>query len=755
MLEEIYRRAELQSLQRRWGSTADYCTVKAAEVEQLVAAGWSVEKELKRSVRLRRKRPKSELLESRVWLLLFKLGFPFLSGHRGGILGGGDAGAPTQFDAVAIDDEVALAIECKSSEQPRKDQLIRNTIARVSQERERFARGVRSRLSDGAARQIGTILFLWDLIPTDNDLDRAKEANVIVFDEAELSYYEQLVSHIGHAARYQFLGDVFAGKSIPGLVMKLPALQTRIGPYTWYTFSMKPDDLLKIAFVSHRAKAKATDIDAYQRMVAGSRLRDIRKYIAEDGFFPTNIVVNIEAGKRRLQFDQVKQEGGTEGARYGWLTIRPAYKSAWIIDGQHRLFAYAGTARATKDYLNVVAFDGLAGAEQAQLFVDINGKQKGVKRSLLQELWAILHWESEDENRRLEAVVSKSVQALHEQRDSPFYGRIQLGDSAQSKVQCISITSLMGALTKGGFYIVKRHKDRPTEYGALWGAGNEATMKRTIEVLKVWFTWIREAVPDWWALGKEQGGGIAMNDSVVACISVLRSVLEHLEAQRRLNQLTTPELIECIKPYGTKLGASFAKLSAEERLEFRSGRRGVEGQTWRMRKCQQWLNEEMPAFEPSGLIKWIEQQKSGNNEKARLIIEQMETNLLEIVVGALKENYGELEDAWWHEGVPLQTRQKIDERINETKGRAGKREQNFDLVHYKLIATTNWHLFEHILGFKDAGKSKDKQTEWIDDVARMRNKYSHPTRREHVTDEELSRLERYQEWFELVARGSD
>src|SRR5207244_12768367 len=132
-----------------------------------------------------------------------------------------------------------------------------------------------------------------------------------------------------------------------------------------------------------------------------------RKYIANDGIFPTNIVVNLDS--KRLRFERIQQEEQDNGV-LGWLEIRPAYKSAWIIDGQHRLFAYSGHERALKSRLAVLAFEGLAPSEQARLFIDINAKQKSVKQSLLQELYAELHWDADDDAIRVRAIISKAIQ---------------------------------------------------------------------------------------------------------------------------------------------------------------------------------------------------------------------------------------------------------------------------------------------------------------------------------------------------------
>ena len=92
---------------------------------------------------------------------------------------------------------------------------------------------------------------------TENDLKRAKDEKVQIFDESDLEYYEKLVNHIGSAAKYQLHADIFHKKVIPGLEIKVPALKSKIGPFVYYTFSIKPEYLLKIGFISHRSKGKS------------------------------------------------------------------------------------------------------------------------------------------------------------------------------------------------------------------------------------------------------------------------------------------------------------------------------------------------------------------------------------------------------------------------------------------------------------------------------------------------------------------
>ncbi len=47
-------------------------------------------------------------------------------------------------------------------------------------------------------------MFHSNILLSDNDKLRAKEANVILFDEQDLSYYETLVTHLGAAAKTNF-----------------------------------------------------------------------------------------------------------------------------------------------------------------------------------------------------------------------------------------------------------------------------------------------------------------------------------------------------------------------------------------------------------------------------------------------------------------------------------------------------------------------------------------------------------------------
>ena len=477
-------------------------------------------------------------------------------------------------------------------------------------------------------------------------------------------------------------------------------------------------------------------------MLTKSRLKKIADFVSNDGMFPTNIVVNFEH-PRHLRFDQGKQAGDETGGTFGWLNLSPAYGSAWIIDGQHRLFAYSGHERAETSYLNVLAFEALPAATQTQLFVDINSEQRRVRRSLLVELDSTLKWDSEDESKRVHAIISKAGMALDEDGDSCLKNRILLADVRRTPKRCVSLTSVATALGQSGFFIVARRKGVVT-YGPLWRDDPKVSLIRTITIIKGWLNIVSSRASEWWELGAEDGGGLAMNDGVTISLGVLRSVFEHL-GHEKLRVLDDSDLLERIKPYGTTLGDYFGRMSDEERVRFRR-LRGGEGHIDGTRQCQLALQQKFAKFEPSGLVSWTERRKANTKEQARQIIERIEQTLQRKILEILKEAYDLDDDAWFFEGVPLSVRKKVDERINEMGG--GAREESFNFIHYDDIIRHNWHLLKDPFAFGPGNVGKEKGTRWLKEVNNLRNKVMHPSRDHNPTFDELGMLGQYEEWLD-------
>ena len=594
MLSNIESASELRSLARL--KIRDYVTktVKHEMVEDASNQGWDIEQKNEKTTRLRKKKDYHYHYIDRLWSLLYRMDFVYLNGEGPALLTNNtkeENGDSLKFDIVGIDDEVGVAVKCLTAERKIVFGQFREEIDRYILTRQSFAQTVNQQIPRPFDRQVkrsvALAIFTLNILTSEEDRKYARDKGIMLFDENDLSYYEELTGHLGSAAKYQFLADMFVNKNIQGLNIKVPAIRTRIGDYTCYTFPIRPEYLLKIAYVSHHSKGKNSDMGTYQRMLQKTRLRRIRRYIEQNGIFPTNIVINFE---KKPIFHRGEQEAEQEGGTVGWLEVKSSYKSAWIIDGQHRLFAYSGHPQASKAYLSVLAFESLPASTQARLFIDINAEQKSVKQSLLQELYADLHKDATDPTKRVRAIIAQIIQWLDGDLDSAFYERIQASEDKKDDIRCISWNSLFRVLDSDLF--ISATKRGENLFGPLWcDEGNGTTRERSVQILKKWFGRIRDSVPDWWNMGSGEGGGIAMNDSVVANINVLRSVFQHLSATiGNLRQLSIQELCEAIEPYADAVGSYMRSLSEDGRKSYRS-LRGSQGQSTRTRRMQQAIQK--------------------------------------------------------------------------------------------------------------------------------------------------------------------
>ena len=402
--------------------------------------------------------------------------------------------------------------------------------------------------------------------------------------------------------------------------------------------------------------------------------------------------------------------------------------------------------------MSVLAFEGLPGAEQQRLFTDINAKQKSVKQSLLQELYADLHLDSANPAQRVQAIISRAIQALGRERDSPMFDRVLLADSARTVTRCISLNALFSALDRPGFYYGAVKKGIIQDPGPLWADDTAATIKRTITVLKAWFTATREPVAAWWDLGAAPGGGLAMNDGATVSLNVLRSVVEHLDGGKtKLYNLSTGELVDRLGPFASLLGSHFASFSEEERRNFRL-LRGVQGQTAGVRHAQAYIQERLPEYQPEGLRDFLERERARTNDQASTLIREIETMLNETVIEELKASYAGSVDQWWYDGVPELVRRAAVQRHEEDKGKAGGREAYLDLIHYRSIIEENWGILGDLMGM-GAG-SKSKKTLWIYETNEIRKIAMHASRGASVSYDQLARLSEYRDALRRRTAGS-
>lgn len=525
------------------GLTSEYRTrknrydlkgVHPADVPAEEAKCWEIQRPGKRVTRLKRLKRHDKWLEDRVWCLLRLMGYQVLNGTNFKISfrrADGSVGKK-QVDVYAEDEETAFVVECKSRAERGRRSLqkdIQETISLQSY----FREAINKRFANNGKKKpkviwvYATSNILWSA----PDIERAIDGDIRIITENELQYFETFVKHMGPAGKYQILGEFLKGQKVPGLEnVKLPAIRGMIGGEKFYSFVITPRSLLRIAFINHQALNHPDGRPAYQRMISASRIKEIGEFIKKGGFFPTNILVNFSDAPR---FDLISNKENTDSnIKFGWITLPSKYRSAWVIDGQHRLY---GFSYLTDEFLDqslfVLAFEKMAVQKEADLFITINHKQKSVQRSLLISLLADIRMGDSDPLTALSALASAVVRELNTDKSSPLTQRFAKPDVPAEPSQNLTISETVNGLRRSG--LIGKVAGKTLAPGSLSDETDEKTVARATKVLCAYFEEVREANPQRWEGGKNEF--IATNPGIRAHLSVIAEVVSYLTHKKSLD----------------------------------------------------------------------------------------------------------------------------------------------------------------------------------------------------------------------------
>lgn len=418
---------------------------------ELNEEGWEEYKSYKNNkfVGVRKNKRFDEVFEDRVWCLFEKLGFIYMNKDRSFIMSYdfNDPNNTQQIDVFAADEETVIIVECKAAETI-KDGVFKKPLEAFRGQMDGLRREAQKKFPKAKVK------FIWathNYIMSPTDQEKMRQWDIVHFSDAVINYYYELVKHLGSCARYQLLGNLFANQEIRNMDDKIPAIQGEMGGHKYYSFSIEPERLLKIGYVLHRNEANKNMMPTYQRLIKKNRLSKVRKFINDGGYFPNSLIISIESGGRGLQFDVSGTKVDGAHSKLGVLHLPKKYRSAYIIDGQHRLYGYSDSNFATTNSIPVVAFVDLDRSEQIKLFMDINENQKAVPKTLRVTLNADMLWDSSDFNERRQALRSKIAQMFGEEETSPLMGRVVIGEDEKSSIRCITVEAIQTALRKSNF----------------------------------------------------------------------------------------------------------------------------------------------------------------------------------------------------------------------------------------------------------------------------------------------------------------
>ena len=741
---------ELASEYRTRKNRYDVKGVHPADVSAEEARGWEVQRPGKRVTRLKRLKSHDKWLEDRVWCLLCLMGYQTLNGSNCKInfrRTTGSAGKK-QIDVYAEDGETAFIVECKSREERGRRSLQKDIQETISLQLY-FREAINKRFAGKPKPKIIWVYATNNILWSKQDIERAEDGDIRIITENELEYFQRFIKHMGPAGKYQILGEFLKGKKVPGLTkIKLPAIRGMIGGERFYSFVTTPRSLLKIAFINHQALNHPDGRPAYQRMITASRIKEIGEFIKKGGFFPTNILVNFSDAPR---FDLISNKENTDpNIKFGWITLPSKYRSAWIIDGQHRLY---GFSRLTDEFLDqslfVLAFEKMAIQKEADLFITINHKQKSVSRSLLVSLFADIRMGDSDPSTALSALASAVVRALNTDKSSPLARRFAIPDVPAEPFQNLTIPETVKGLKGSG--LIGKHIGKALVPGPLSDATDEETVARASRVLSAYFEEVRAANPRRW-----EGGGkesISVNPGIRAHLSTIAEVVSYLERKRSLDfRLMTP------KDFSNQINTfcqplfDFIRNASDDEIKKKFFRRFGEGGVKEYtRYLMLVLNEVHPDFGPEDLKRWVEQSNSDMIDKVNQFLMKLAERLTDYVINTLKKVHGTHrlpsdEPAYWEIGVESERiRKNAFDKQQKDKKRRKPKEAYLDIVDLVEIVKqkNNWYHFEQV--FKNPRPNERRGQKyylgWVNTFNELRNIAAHKNQHRSYEDEDLEFVE--------------
>lgn len=488
----------------------------------LTAEGWSIKKKTKKKAYLEKNKPQSDLFEDEVWLLFYKMGFTTLNKDNHFAVVYSDKNGKKlskQIDVLAIDENVGILIECKCAAISGTVPDFRKDINEIIGIREQIFKEIGKQYPN---RQLIYIFATKGYTLGEQDKNRLRSSHIVHFDDATMLYYNSLATELGNATKYQLLGSLFAGEEIEGLDCRIPAIKGKIqNGLVYYTFIIQPAKLLKIGYILHRTNANNDYEDllpSYQRIIKKDRLKSVKKFVEDGGYFPNSLIVSID-NEGPLLFDPV----GSDSEQYeiGYLNLPKKYQSVYVIDGQHRLYGYADSEKAYTETVPVVAFENLDKSEQLRLFMEINENQKAVPKALRNILFIDINYDSENPKERQDALLGKIAKRLGEDRNSPLFQRVVIGEDASTENCCVTLDYIKDGLKATGLFH-EYHGNRLKKTGIIDKEKNDEIFAYAYPIVREYLQIIKSNLEQEWT---EEGSWIVKNTVIYALLAVLGDIL--------------------------------------------------------------------------------------------------------------------------------------------------------------------------------------------------------------------------------------
>lgn len=685
-------------------------TIPIRELGLAEADGWVVKKMRKRTVTVEKSKAIGDAFEDTVWMVFYNMGFDLMNSTNRFNLSYSSTNPclTKQIDVIAMDDETCLFIECKSTDRIDREKQWKTDIEAMFGQYKGLCDEISSKFG---RRKFKYIFATNNYVVGQTDLDRIKDFNFAYFDEDTVRYYNGLANHLGVAAKYQLLGSIFAGKEIKGLEMDVPAIEGKMGKLTYYSFSIEPSKLLKVAYVLHRNNANHDLMPTYQRLIQKNRLKAIQDFVNNGGYFPNSLIISIDTNGHPLTFKRANTQVEGSVSRVGILSLPKRYQSAYIIDGQHRLYGYSGSKWESSNSIPVVAFVDLKKEEQLKLFMDINENQKAVPKSLRNTLNIDTLWKSDSYASRNVALMLHMAEKLGEDNHSPLYKRVITGENTKTSMRCLTTENLRLAFERTSF-LNKYRKNTNTvaTQGSFDKKDNDVTESVLYPFLSKALSVIQKECASEWEKGSE--GFLTINNCIYALIVIINDFVKIKLNEKSLIAVEDADsLFASIVPFLKALAETLNTLSDEDINTIKTSK-GAGGPIKSYNAIRLALNHNYPEYIYPELEQLIKEHYTDHNPEATDLL----TRLLEQLREKISSRYPD-ENEWLRNYVPEKLRNSLISK-KAIAALDGGDSTVWDFISFANIAElssfkTNWSQFyKSILTF-DGSEAKGDAVSWL------------------------------------------
>lgn len=204
------------------------------------------------------------------------------------------------------------------------------------------------------------------------------------------------------------------------------ALLVTQGKHRFYTLALPSNVLAATCTVEARLE---NPLDGFQRLLDKRRAREIADYI-DSGFgtVPSAIILSAQP-QAQLHYDKTS----------GLLRFKNDRRSFLIIDGQHRVYGFNLATKTVK--VPVVVYNKLTRAQECQLFMDINTKQRPVPPELLLDIRRLSETES-----AAEALLHNVFDLFFAEPDSVLLGLLSPSERRKGKISRVTFNAALKSI---------------------------------------------------------------------------------------------------------------------------------------------------------------------------------------------------------------------------------------------------------------------------------------------------------------------